>query len=103
MAKPFRKIPQPAIDRLGRGSEYRPARMGLVISLIGVVLIAAGALVTHHVENETAATLPEWDLVRAARIGGIEYIVPSEPEIATRPGDVKPAKTVKKPPVFCPT
>ncbi len=103
MVKPFRKIPQPAIDRLGRGSEYRPSRTGLVISLIGLVLITGGVLVTHRAENETVAVLPEWDLVLAARIGGIEYVVPSEPETATCPCDPKPAKTRKKPPKFCPT
>ena len=103
MARKFRRIPQPPIDRSARGGESRSLRVGCLIAFVGAALILSGLLIARQVRDETGAALPEWELIKAVTRGGVRRAEPAQQAPATEPAERGPIRQIENAPDYCPT
>ncbi len=107
MARKLRRIPQPPIDRDNRPSEARSWRVGGLLAILAVGLILVGALIVRRVEREGVEKVHEYELIRAATLGGLSRIEAADggASTATQPAEARPTLKIKKAQDddFCPT
>lgn len=87
MARKFRKVPQPPIDRHGRPSEEIPRRVALAVIVIGAALAVAGYGRMVARPDRPDVRVPEWRLVQAAVQGGFYDEAPDADGVVIATGD----------------
>jgi hypothetical protein len=75
----FQRVPQPPVDAARRDPERHGFWAGLVVTLIGLMLLLAGALRSTAVNTIEDRPARETELVRAFALGGLQYADQMEP------------------------
>ncbi len=82
----FQRVPQPPVDAARRNPERHGFWPGLVVTLMGLMLLVAGALRSTAVGTIEDRSARETELIRAFAMGGLQYadrLEPAEPPMPT--------------------
>ncbi len=109
MARRFRKIPQPPIDRRGRPSESRGPWWGLALLTAAVLITALGAMLARDFRDATGVR--EWRAIRSITTGDPRAILATDDERAASADEPNDRDEDETPAVdtpgatddFCPT
>lgn len=88
----LRRVPQPPINPAQRDPERHDFWTGLILSVIAVVLVVAGARHLTRVDTTNENTAREIDLIKAFSSGGIKYASELNTAPPPPPIDSDPAK-----------
>ena len=107
MPEKSKNTSQPPIDRRRRSSESRPGLLGVLLVVLAAGLILTGAMLLRPVGvGQTAETISENELIRAATVGGIARVEPGDDGAsATQPAGAGSGVKIQKikDQDYCPT
>lgn len=107
MPEKSKNTSQPPIDRRRRSSESRPGLLAALLVALAAGLILTGAVLLRPVgTDQTAESISEYELIRAATVGGIVRVEPGDGgATATQPAGAGSGAKIQKTKGqdYCPT